>query len=467
MKFPESIEIEKISKTNPEYEGKDLRLYDALYVGGKRLRNHMDVMLPMRDLEKVSGADGQSAYASRMARAQYINRAGGLIDWLTAAVFRNDPKFTAKGGDKEYWEGLNENADGLGTPFSTICREALTAAMIGWRSYFKARFDDKDSKNAMISVVSGLDIDDWQHDKNGDFIWGRSYSREKYRDDEAIASPNVLRHRWTYYAPDQIAIYEADEDADKYTNAFARKFEQSGLDPKAKAKLVSLQKHNFGCSPLFDIRFSRGQWVMGRIFEVLQALFRREAAITYALDMQAFALPVLTLNGTQVPSISGSEVMAVKLQNGESLTFAAPPALIFEPLFKDADRLKENLREVIQAMPVNAAAIPQAGRLSGDAVNAMRDPEKTLFDSFAKPVQEAAKRMLEKIAEFRNEEVEFEFDGFVQGDDGLTPNLDDMPIGKQEEKKDGENGTEGTGAEGRKASREATEGRGSKPSNLA
>jgi hypothetical protein len=430
MNFPGEIPVEDIVKPGSEYEADKLALYNALYVGGEEFRKHLDVMLPMRGLEKASGGQGTADYASRKARAQYTNYAGGIEDWLTAAVFRNNPGFEVKGGDKGYWKDLNENADGFGTPFYSLCRAALNVGMTNLRPYFKVSFPSADSKDAVVSVVDAIAVDDWQYSEKGEFMWGRTHTSANYRKDDEIKASDLVRHCWTYYAPDKIAIYEADEaPIAEGLKKSKKKAPGINLDPKKMAKLVSLDGHDLGCSPLFDIRFTRSQWVMDRIFETLQALFRREASITYALDMQAFALPVITLAGGNVPSIAGSEVMALKLQPGESFGFAAPPSQIFEPLFKDADRLKENLRDVIQAMPVNASAIPQAGRLSGSAVNAMRDPEKTLFDSFAQPVKEAAKRMLEKIAEFRRENVEIELTGFEQGD-GVVPSLDDLPLGE-------------------------------------
>jgi len=75
-------------------------------------------------------------------------------------------------------------------------------------------------------------------------------------------------------------------------------------------------------------------------------------------------------------------------------------------MHKDQINLKENLYEVIQSTAMNAAAIPQAGRLSGEAVDKMRDPLHVLLDSFAWPVRDSFVRLKNEMAEYRGENPE-------------------------------------------------------------
>jgi hypothetical protein len=210
----------------------------------------------------------------------------------------------------------------------------------------------------------------------------------------------------------------------------------SGFDANAVATRLPAMPHDFGTMPLFDVRTGHGQHVMERTYDVIRALFEREAGLCWALDAQCYAIPVLTVpNIGQIPSISANELLALVLEQGSTFTYAAPQASIFDPLFKDVERLSNDLYEVVQSMAINAAAIPQAGRLSGDAVTAMRSPMQALLKSFAWPIKETLQRALEAIAKYRGEDVEIELTGM---DDPADVDMEDMQAAVGSVKPEGE-----------------------------
>lgn len=414
MAFPPSFEIEVLKKVHPSYNAKKLALYNALYEGGSAFhrKDVIEQILIKRQLERLP--EGTRIYEMRKERSQYINRAGGFVDWFDAAVFAGEIKIISPEGNK-FWEGLNENADGLGTSFSTLCRQLLNAMMIDLRSYLKVSFDhggeeirpdEKEKLGATLSVVRAKEIDDWEWDAEGELDWARAHSFDLIRPvGNPFDTPDRERHTWTFYGKNEIAIYEAIKKID----------ENFQKDAIAQRVIGGMPSHDFGRPPLIDIRATHGQWLMERIFDVIKAGYNREAALTWALDTQAYALMVLHKEDKVAPKVYGSELMALLMGVNETVTFAAPESGIFEPLFKDVERLSSDLREVIHAMAINAAAIPQAGRLSAQAVAAMRDPMVTLLDSFAQPIEEAVLRAIRAIQKYRGEEnLEIELEGFNQ-----------------------------------------------------
>jgi hypothetical protein len=95
---------------------------------------------------------------------------------------------------------------------------------------------------------------------------------------------------------------------------------------------------------------------------------------------------------------------AIVLGINEKIGYASPSSSGFEPSFKAIDGCKKSFYESLQIMSKEAAALPQAGRLSGDAVNAMQKPMEVLLGSFAWPIEDALSRLIEKLKVYRGEE---------------------------------------------------------------
>jgi hypothetical protein len=409
--FPESIRVDVLESTHNDYHAGKIRLYSALYNGGDAIHKDPQVIGKLLQMRQIEKSDiGAAQYSLRKARAHYINRAAGLCDWFTASAFPADPMIETD-VKSEYFESLNTDADGLGTAFSTLCRNALKETFLGGRTYFKVHFpmagdvvaaNDLRSLEARLSVVPAVTIDDWEFSEEGKLEWVRAHAMELVRDPfNPFARPTKEKHTWCFYTESRSAIYSAEKDIG------------SGFSSDQVAMLTGGKEHDFGVPQIFDVRSGRGQFVLDRIYDVIKALFEREAGITWALDAQAYAVPVLTTQDTsKVPSISGSELLAIVLEIGGTYTFSAPPATIFDPLFKDIERLSKDLYEVVQALAINAAALPQSGRLSGESVVQFREPMKALLASFIWPIKEAAKRSLEAIAKYRGENVKINLIGF-------------------------------------------------------
>jgi len=398
MAFPASIKIKDIEKTNPAYNADKVSDYDALYEGGDKFRDKIENFLTPRKSDKKNPED----YKLRAERAPYCNHAGGLIDWLTAAVFRDEPAFIvdeeAGENTREYWEGLNDDANGLGWNLSAVAREALRQVLLQGRSYISVDFvnpsgslADTDTMAAVIANLSAIEVDDWDI-KDGVLQWVRLHNVECLRDNSnPYIRQDKERHTWTYYDGQEIAIYEAVKDAGSWVGEDAMKSDE--------------QTHEYPHLPVYEVSVTPGQWVMERIRDVVVAIFNRDAAVCKYLDDGAFQLLVLTLNGDKdLSNLIMSDMSGIKLEINESVEWKAPQAGFYDPMNKDQKVLKENLYEVIQSTAMNAAAIPQAGRLSGEAVNALRDPLHVLLDSFAWPIRDAFVRLKNDLAKHRGED---------------------------------------------------------------
>jgi hypothetical protein len=442
LSLPATVPIDDIIKTHSEYHPDKIRQYTAAYEGGSAFENIVDEMLVKREIEYTNS----DLYKQRKERADYINRAGGLLDFLKAAVFKAEP-YIQPAEDDEYWLGLNLNADGNWKSTPATMRDGLLSMTVNKRAYFFADFKDEifDPKspttaNARLRVLGAEIVDDWGRDDSGALSWVRLHTVEMVRENEnnVTEQPNVERHRWTYIDSDSMQTYEAYSDPDQPI--------EGSQKPAALIASPNGGKHEFGCLPVFEIKAGTGQWVMDRIFPVVKSLFNRESALTYQLDKQAFSQLVLTLaNSKRIGKIWSSISSAIILEAGENAGYITPPNTGFEEQFKDVDRLVKSLYEVVQALALNASATQtQNARQSAAAKEMDRDPLQTLLASFAWPIVSALQQWIEAVKKYRGDT----FDVRVGGLDQFTAKMEDLEDGKGEEREGDRGEEEGRGAGG-------------------
>ena len=428
--FPASVEVKDIKKTHCEYYPELIRRYTAAYEGGHGFKSVAEDLLIKRELEQKN----PRLFEMRLQRSDYINRAGGLLDFLKAAVFKSEPMIVTE-PENEYWFNLNADADGLGTSLPTLLRDALLSMTVNQRSYLLADFRESvndpkaaGSADARMRVLDAEIVDDWGRDELGALTWVRLHTVDKVRENESdiTSQPDVEHHKWIYITATEVVTYEATSQKD-----------QPLQDGDGPARIVSTVTHDFGELPVFEIKAGRGQWVMDRIFPVVKSLFNRESALTWQLDRQAFSQLVLNLlNASRIKDIMSGESSALLLEPGENAGYITPPNTSFEEQFKDVDRLTKSLYEVVQALALNASATQtQNARQSAKAKEMDRDPLQTLLQSFAWPILSALNNWIEAVKAYRNDRIDIK----VIGLDAFTVTMEDLKDG---EKRDDDRGTD-------------------------
>jgi hypothetical protein len=397
--MPAVMPVAVLDVSNAEYHGALIDKHDALYEGGERFRAQLDKFLVRRRIEEssVPGLNGSDIYRERAKWAQYVNRTGGLVDWFKAAVFPDTVRLEAEGGD-DYWQSLTKNADGLGKPFAVVLREALVQMMSHFRAYLAVHFPAPvalptrdDTRRPMMRSLGARRVIDWDYDYDelDDLDW------VKLRDEQAVratpfGAPDGELLRWTIATEREVAVYEA--------------IRKKNAQPPATASLAWSLPHDLGICPVIDVRPYPGQWVLDRVSDVAISLYNAEAALSFAVMMQAYSQPVFKIDGTDLSRAVSHELAAIVLRPGEDFLYVAPNPKQFQAHFDNIERLKVALYEVVQALAINASSIPQAGRLSGQAVAEMRSPLETLIASFSWPVLDAARRWIDAVKRFRGEE---------------------------------------------------------------
>lgn len=403
MQMPNSIPVDELRQTNPCYDAEKIRRHAALYEGGSAFRAQVEKMLVKRQLEEQSTQlfNGAALFRERTKRAWYVNRAGGFVDYACAKVLGDSPRIVVGEGVpddvRSYWEGMNDDADGLGTSLLEIARELLKDAFVHGRAYLDADYASKQSvpgdpatSKAVMRVIPMSSVEDWDVAADGSLGWVKRHTVGIVRNPaKQWMSEQSSEHFWTFFQPEEIVVYKAIS-------------ETRAAPTEGNALVFSRTEHMFGM-PVFDLRLPKGFHLLDRIEDVALALYNAECDKASLMSASAFQVPTLTGVNRTVGELQLSEWGALVLRDQENFKFTSPDTGVYDAMFKNIDSLRQSLFEVVQAMARDASTLPQAGRLSGAAVAEMRDPMQVLLMTFASPVRDCLTRWIRAVQKHRGE----------------------------------------------------------------
>lgn len=389
--MPESLTVKSLMSVNPKIDLSEIDLLMALYAGGKRFEKFKKEFLIHREAETL----GLANIDSRLKRAQYTNRAAGLIDWIVSSATSQEIRLE---GDSEYWSYINEDSDGMGTPFSSLVRCLLTDMLVARWPYVEARAIGSDPYTLWRRDPET--VYDFENDDNGELVWIKTVCQQQARSDK-FSAPDRIKNMITYYTDaDTITYVMYSKDGQHQDEKGNTLSENSLVAPSAEN---SVYHHDFGGVPIYRGNATKTHWLMDRISETVKAIYNTEVDLAFSLSNCAYAQLIFTLASSQRASkIVRSEAGAWVLEIGEKAEYLAPPNSSFDGLFKNLERLTNALGESLQMMAAETAAIPQAGRLSGVAVQEHRKPLDSLVSSIVWPVADMLTRALEDIARAMN-----------------------------------------------------------------
>jgi hypothetical protein len=383
----QEMTVKSLMSTNPKIDLSEIDLLMALYAGGKRFDKFKKDFLIHREAETL----GLANIDSRLKRAQYTNRAAGLIDWLVSSATSRDIYLE---GDSEYWDYLSKNSDGMGTPFSSLVRCLLTDMLVARWPYVEARAIGSDPYTLFRRDPET--VYDFENNENGELVWIKTVCQQQARTD-AYSAPDRTRNLITYYTDTDTVTYTLYCKDGQFQDENGNVLTENSLVMPSKEH--SVYRHDFGSVPIYRGNATKTHWLMDRISETVKAIYNTEVDLAFSLSQCSYAQLVFFLESAKrAEQIVRSESGAWVLLIGEKAEYLAPPNTAFDGLFKNLERLTTALGESLQMMAAETAAIPQAGRLSGVAVQEHRKPLDSLVSSIVWPVEDMLTRALEDIA---------------------------------------------------------------------
>jgi len=401
--LPQTINKKALDATASDYDGEKLDEYWALYAGGDAFRKIIDKMIIKREVEEKQTTFGMRSYKERKRRACYINRVGGFIDWATAEVTKHVPRIVVDGGTEEqvaFWEGMNRDCDGEGTPFHALAARLIVDEMVSRRSFAMVRQDDQDLMQAYFGRVNPCSVLDWQESNGGDLAFAKVKYSEPYRPESFLPADGEVV-TWCIYVSEGGIVTEYKYRAVCKHNNY--------VDPVTDESITDIpmvEQNQFdGSIPLHLAQVTRSQWVVDRVYDCVKQLFNTELDLRFAESETSYPQMVLTVdNPNRLESIIKSELNVIVLETGDKVEYLSPSVDSYEPLRKSIESLKMAIHETVQMMAKDAANIPQAGRMSGETVREIRQPIESLLYSYAWPIEDLLMSCIEQIKSLRRED---------------------------------------------------------------
>ena len=275
------------------------RMYRDLYAGGEQIKANAGEYLVRRSKEPTE------VYAERLSRVFYENYAGSIIDWYTATLFRREPVLT--------FEGKNETAGKLfprihwglrpeRTNFAEFFRSCFIEALVFGRSHIIDRLPEgrekrgEQGRGGRCRSFAGYllhytpdELINWSYDEHGNYDWVvlRTGGLRKQSAEDAAW---VYETRWAYYDKETYRIYSERRPAPAFLSW------HWSDDAGKQAELIDAGVHGLAKLhrvPLVDLAVPEGLWLMNKAALLQLEHFNKSNALSWALTMGLFAMPVI------------------------------------------------------------------------------------------------------------------------------------------------------------------------------
>lgn len=276
---------------HPEYSSQlaVLEMYQDLYAGGEQFKKNAFLYLSRRQKEP------QQVYGERLERVFYENYIGSIIDWYAATLFRREPQIHVDGesaSGRKYFLEFLDNCDLRGLNLSEFFRRLVVDGLVfgsGYAlvdfprvtSHVRSRADEEAAggRRGYLQRVPALDLVDWSRDAQGSLEWAVIRNR-RLRRSGPMSRESIAETTWTYYDREIFRVFRSVTERGKES------------DPE----LVDEGRHGLAALkqvPLFELRFQEGLWMMRRAAQLQLEHFNKSNALSWALTMGLFAMPVV------------------------------------------------------------------------------------------------------------------------------------------------------------------------------
>jgi hypothetical protein len=408
-----------IDREHPEYIARKAmwRQYKDLYAGGERLRTNASEYLVRRHKEPGE------VYQERLSRVFYENYIGSIIDWYAATLIRREPSVLYEGSDapaKEFYNLLSKDCDLKGTKLSEFFRQRFVQTLVCGSSYIVVDFprmdgaaltradEDASGRSRAYLVEYGPDeVINWNYDQTGGLDWV-VIRTSCLRQSKVTDSEWVRETRWLYYDRENYQIFRK-----------AKSDSPIELVDEGRHGLASLRR-----VPVFQMKVTDGLWLMNKSASLQMEHFNKSNALSWALTMGLFAMPVIYSERT-FNQIVG-ESYYIQLDPNDRFGWTEPEGKVYQIAADNLVRLKDEIYRVCYLM--NQAGTPSAGDMRLSGVSKQRDFSVTqeVLRAYGDAVKDALKQVLWAIAAARQDGLSINVSGMDEFDiDDFSDELDD------------------------------------------
>ena len=401
-----------IDREHPEYSARKAmwKRYRDLYVGGEQMRAAAAEYLIQRNKEPLS------VYAERLSHVYYENFIGSIIDWYAATMFRREPYVHIEGPEtagRRYFASFMDDCDMQGTSFTDFFRSTFVTALVcgtsyvlidfprcAWRPGNRAAEEELGASRAYLVGYQPEELINWSMDEQGNLEWV-VLRTTRFRQPTIEDTTTTAETRWSYYDKEQFRVYRR---VARMGEPGEPELIDEGYHGLAKLRRV----------PLVEVRIGDGMWLMNRAGSLQLEHFNKSNALSWALTMGLFAIPVV-YSEKDFKQVMG-ESYYIQLGPQDRFGWTEPEGKVFQIAADNLQRLQNEIYRVCYVLNQSGSG----GTVAQSGLSKQRDYAITqeVLRAFGDAVKDAMKRILRWIAEGREDGLTLDVSGLDEFDIG-------------------------------------------------
>ena len=381
-----------IDREHPQYKARKevWRCYRDLYVGGEQFKLNAQRHLIPRQKEPGD------VYRERLTRVFYENYVGSIVDWYAATLFRREPVLTFEGTNERgqaFFGEFVEDVDRKGTALADFLRKQLVEAMVAGASYVLVDFprmgekagnlaqeDASGASRAYLVDYRAEDLINWSLDDCGNYEWV-VLRTEVTRQDRVEDVEWLTEKRWAYYDKQNFRLYRQVSTGG---GTGAVELIDEGVHGLAK----------LGRVPLFGLRIPEGLWMVNRAGSLQLEHFNKSNALSWALTMGLFAMPVVYSEREWSQMVG--ESYYIQLGPEDRFGWTEPEGKVYQIAADNLTSLQEEIYRVCY-MPQAGGPLGQGGRQSGVSKQLDSSITQEVLRAYGDAVKDQVRRVLKAI----------------------------------------------------------------------
>jgi hypothetical protein len=398
---------EQIIREHPEYVARKAMWsrYADLYAGGEAFATNASEYLVRRHREPGD------VYGERLNRVFYENYIGSIIDWYGATLFRREPVLAMEGGSEKsraFFHEFAEDCDRKGSSLAQFFRRMLNQTLVygsGWvlvdfprvgaQAANRLEEDLLGKSRAYLVDLTPRDVINWSRDEHGQLEW--MVVRTQHRRKQSLEEGDwVMETRWTVFDRQRFRIFLQTEAGGKKS---AVEQVDEGLHGMAARNRV----------PAFEMRVSEGLWLMNKASHLQLEHFNKSNALSWALTMGLFAMPVVYSDREWNQMVG--ESYYIQLGPEDKFGWTEPEGKVYQIAADNLSRLQEEVYRVCYLQ--HQAKGRHSGQQAQSGLSKQRDYLITqeVLRAYGDLVKDVMKYVLRGVVEAREDEISIDVSG--------------------------------------------------------
>lgn len=407
---------------HPSYDACYWKKLRALYSGLRQeLQEDAEVM---RQVFPPFPTEDPDVYKQRVASSLYIPYAGGLIDFIVAAL-SSDPLTVEAEPELPSWykEFFKETSrpGGKKVPIDQFMRKQIRTALIcrrAWTLVDLPRLDaesDEDlpkslaeqeqagALDAYLCAIEPENVVDWEEDEDGRILWAIVLNKTQRRKG-LTGDRSVTREEYTYYDSTSWARY-----AIEYTK---------GKEPTEETPVPfeDGDTHSFGVAPLVPLELDAGLWAMAKVEQLAVAHFNTTSALLWGEKRSLFQFLVMNLADEASAPLADPNRSQQRIGPGrawvgsekDTVGYVGPDAAPFMFALEHLNNMRDEMHRVLHSMAQSVDNSGAALQRSGASKAQDQAVTTVVLKALGTNVREHADSVMQMVERGRDEADKYE-----------------------------------------------------------